>query len=67
MNLGELLEYLYEKSIDDVNFLQEAVSGWYMDEGEYYPGECLETAEATDILDEGHLFIGIKGDVCAGG
>ena len=40
---------------------------WDMDEGEYYPAECLETAEATDILDEGHLFIGIKGDACAGG
>ena len=47
MNWGELLEYLYEKSIDDVNFLQEAVTVWDMDEG--------------------HLFIGIKGDACAGG
>ena len=67
MKWGELLEYLYERSIDDVNFLQESVTVWDMDEGEYYPGQCLETAEATDILDEGHLFIGIKGDVCAGG
>ena len=67
MNWGELIEYAYEKSIDDVNFLQESVTVWDMDEGEYYPGECLETGEATDILDEGHLFIGIKGDVCAGG
>ena len=67
MNWGELIQYAYEKSIADVNFLHESVTVWDMNEGEYYPGECLETAEATDILDEGHLFIGIKGDACAGG
>ena len=61
MKWGELLEYLYERSVDDVNFLQESITVWDMDEGEYYPGECLEIAEATDILDEGQLFIGIKG------
>ena len=62
MKWGELLEYLYERSVDDVNFLQESITVWDMDEGEYYPAECLETAEATDILDEGHLFIRIKGE-----
>ena len=60
MNWGELLEYLYEKSIDDVNFLQEAVTVWDMDEGEYYPCDTLETAEADDILDKGHLFLSIE-------
>mgnify|MGYP005814153933 CR=1 FL=1 len=67
MNWGELLETLYEKSLDDVNFLQETVTIWDKDEGEYYPGECVEIAESTDILDEGHLFIGIKGDICEAG
>ena len=60
MNWGELLEYLYEKSIDDVNFLQEAVTVWDMDEGEYYPVEMFDTCEADDILDAGHSFLGIK-------
>ena len=35
MKWGELLEYLYERSVDDVNFLQESITVWEMDEGEY--------------------------------
>ena len=53
---------MYERTINDTNFLQESVTIWDVDEGEYYPGECVEIAEATDILDEGHLFIRIKGE-----
>ena len=62
MNWVELFEYLYERTINDTNFLQESVTIWDVDEGEYYPGECVEIAEATDVLDEGHLFIRIKGE-----
>ena len=62
MNWGELFEYLYERTINDTNFLQESVTIWDVDEGEYYPGEGVEIAEATDVLDEGHLFIRIKGE-----
>ena len=62
MNWGELFEYLYERTINDTNFLQESVTIWDVDEGEDSPGECVEIAEATDVLDEGHLFIRIKGE-----
>ena len=62
MNWGELFEYLYERTINDTNFLQESVTIWDVDEGEYYPGECVEIDDATDVLDEGHLFIRIKGE-----
>ena len=42
MNWGELFEYLYERTINDTNFLQESVTIW--------------------DVDEGHLFIRIKGE-----
>jgi len=50
MTYEELLEYL--------SGLQDTITVWDVEHGEYYPAQLLEFAGEDEILDNGHLFIG---------
>ena len=60
MNWGELLDYIYEKMLNDKNFGQESVTVYDKNLGEYYPCDTIEFEEADDVLDAGAVFITIK-------
>jgi len=60
MTWGELLEFLHERALDDPLYLQDNVTIYDKSMGEYYPCNTLETTEADDILDKGHLFLSIE-------
>jgi len=54
----ELLDFLtfMEKNAD--NRLEDGVTLWDMEMGEYYPAELLTMEDSDGIMDAGHLFIG---------
>ena len=60
MTWGELLEFLHERALYDPSYLQDIATIYDKSMGEYYPCDTLETAEADDILDKGHLFLSIE-------
>tara|TARA_R100000963_G_scaffold19293_1_gene13471 strand:- start:43 stop:249 length:207 start_codon:yes stop_codon:yes gene_type:complete len=58
MTYEELLEYLNGlQAAGDIR-LQDTITVWDVEHGEYYPAQLLEFAGEDDILDSGHLFIG---------
>ena len=60
MNWGELLDYIYEKMLNDKNFGQESVTVYDKTLGEYYPCDTIEFEEADDVLDAGAVFVTIE-------
>jgi len=60
MNWGELLDYIYEKMLNDKNFGQESVTVYDKNLGEYYPCDTIEFEEGDDVLDAGSVFITIE-------
>ena len=60
MTWNELYMVIHEKGLNDKDFLHDHVTIYDAAVGEYYPAEMLEICEATDVLDEGHLFISIN-------
>jgi hypothetical protein len=60
MNWGELLDYIYEKMLNDKNFGQESVTVYDKTLGEYYPCDTIEFEEADDVLDAGAVFVTIQ-------
>tara|TARA_Y100000310_G_C20612086_1_gene778544 strand:+ start:188 stop:373 length:186 start_codon:yes stop_codon:yes gene_type:complete len=60
MNWGELLDYIYEKMLNDKNFGQESVTVYDKNLGEYYPCDTIEFEEGDDVLDAGAVFITIE-------
>ena len=51
MIYGELLEFLYEKGLNEPDFLQETATVYDKKEGEYYP---------CDTLDKDQFFLSIE-------
>tara|TARA_R100001132_G_C3237856_1_gene69822 strand:+ start:53 stop:238 length:186 start_codon:yes stop_codon:yes gene_type:complete len=60
MTYQQLLDLLMKMKKDDDNRLEDNITIWDIDEGEYYPADMLEFYGEDDILDKGHLFIGIR-------
>ena len=58
MTYEELLTYLKGMEADSDDRLQDDITVWNMEEGEYYPAELLEIDGSDGILDAGHMFFG---------
>ena len=58
MTYEELLAHLKVMEADSDDRLQDDVTVWDMEEGEYYPAELLEIDGSDGILDAGHMFFG---------
>lgn len=56
----ELLEFLKVMESDADNRLEDNVTVWSVEDGEYYPADLLQLEESDGILDEGHLFLSIN-------
>ena len=60
MIYGELLEFLYEKGLNEPEFLQEPAIVYDKKEGEYYPCDTVEFEESDCVLDKGQFFLSIE-------
>ena len=58
MTYEELLAHLKVMEADSDDRLQDDITVWDMEEGEYYPAELLEIDGSDGILDAGHMFFG---------
>ena len=60
MSYGELLEFLYEKGLNEPAFLEETATVYDKKEGEYYPCNKIEFTESDDIVDKDQFFLSIE-------
>ena len=60
MTYEDLLELLKSMESNDDNRLQESVTVWRVEDGEYYPADLLQLDESDGILEEGRLFLSIN-------
>jgi hypothetical protein len=60
MNYGELLEFLYEKGLNEPDFLQETATVYDKKEGEYYPCDTIEFCDSDSVLDKDQFFLTIE-------
>jgi len=60
MNYEEVLDYLKLLEENDDNRLEDSVTVWDMEMGEYYPAEILEIRDSDGILDDGHIMFGFN-------
>jgi len=60
MNYEEVLNYLKLLEENDDNRLEDSVTVWDMEMGEYYPAEILEIQDSDGILDDGHIMFGFN-------
>ena len=60
MTYEELLEFLSGLQAAGDLRLQDNITIWDIEQGEYYPAQLLEFSGEDDILDSGHLFIGFN-------
>ena len=58
MTYAELLDYLKSLEENDDSRLEDGVTVWDMEKGEYHPTELLAIEESDGIMDVGHLFFG---------
>ena len=58
MTYEELLAHLKGMEADKDSRLQDRVTVWDMENGEYHPSELLAIEESDGIMDVGHLFFG---------
>ena len=62
MTWGELLEVLHENFLHGDKDLDDNVTVYNAEEGEFYPADTIEFTESDDILDAGHMFISINAE-----
>ena len=60
MTYEELLEFLKVMESNDDNRIEDNVTVWSVEDGEYYQADLLQLEESDGILDEGHLFLSIN-------
>ena len=60
MNYGELVEFLYEKGMQEPEFLNETATVYDKKEGEYYPCDTIEFSESDSVLDADQFFLTIE-------
>tara|TARA_R110002020_G_C15750722_1_gene726053 strand:- start:159 stop:344 length:186 start_codon:yes stop_codon:yes gene_type:complete len=60
MIYGELLEFLYEKGLNEPDFLQETATVYDKKEGEYYPCDTIEFCDSDSVLDKDQFFLSIE-------
>jgi len=60
MIYGELLEFLYEKGLNEPEFLQETATVYDKKEGEYYPCDTIEFCDSDSVLDKDQFFLSIE-------
>lgn len=60
MIYGELLEFLYEKGLNEPEFLQETATVYDKREGEYYPCDTIEFSESDSVLEKDQFFLTIE-------
>ena len=60
MIYGELLEFLYEKGLNEPDFLQETATVYDKKEGEYYPCDTIEFCDSDSVLDKDQFFLTIE-------
>ena len=60
MIYGELLEFLYEKGLNEPEFLQETATVYDKKEGEYYPCDTIEFCDSDSVLDKDQFFLTIE-------
>ena len=60
MNYGELVEFLYEKGMQEPEFLNETATVYDKKEGEYYPCDTIEFSEGDSVLDADQFFLTIE-------
>ena len=60
MTYEELLEFLKVMKSNDDNRIEDNVTVWSVEDGEYYQADLLQLEESDGILDEGHLFLSIN-------
>ena len=60
MIYGELLEFLYEKGLNEPDFLQETATVYDKKEGEYYPCDTIEFGDSDSVLDKDQFFLTIE-------
>jgi len=60
MIYGELLEFLYEKGLNEPEFLQETATVYDKKEGEYYPCDTIEFCDSDSVLDQDQFFLTIE-------
>ena len=60
MIYGELLEFLYEKGLNEPEFLQETATVYDKKEGEYYPCDTIEFCDSDAVLDKDQFFLTIE-------
>ena len=58
MTYGELLEYLSGLQAAGDMRLQDTITVWDIDNGEYYPAQLLEFAGDDEFISKYHIFIG---------
>ena len=60
MIYGELLEFLYEKGLNEPDFLQETATVYDKKEGEHYPCDTIEFCDSDSVLDKDQFFLSIE-------
>ena len=60
MTYEDLLEFLKSMESNDDNRLEESVTVWSVEDGEYYPADLLQLDESDGILEVGRLFLSIN-------
>ena len=60
MTYEELLEFLKVMESNDDNRIEDNVTVWSVEDGEYYQADLLQLEESDGILNEGHLFLSIN-------
>ncbi len=62
MTWRELLDFLKTLEVSNDHRLDLQTKVWDVGYGEYYETDTVELCESDDILDAGHLFLGINYD-----
>ena len=60
MTYRELLDFLKSLEQNADNRLEDNVTVWDMEQGEYYPAGLLTMEDSDGIMDAGHMFLGFN-------
>ena len=60
MTYKELLDFLKSLEQNADNRLEDNVTVWDMEQGEYYPAGLLTMEDSDGIMDAGHMFLGFN-------
>lgn len=60
MTYKELLDFLKSLEQNADNRLEDNVTVWDMEQGEYHPAALLTMEDSDGIMDAGHMFLGFN-------